>query len=107
MILFCGIPSEPPLAFAIAAAEEAGARYALFNQRESHFSDIAFDVEAGVVRGTIRLNGTNWPLDAFGGVYIRLMEWKHLPENATLRGGAPDLPFQFRRDNATHSDCCC
>ena len=91
MILFCGIPSEPPLEYAIAAAEKAGARYVIFNQRESHFSDIAFDVEAGDIKGTIRLREKNWDLNEFKGVYIRLMEWNHLPENTSPRHGASDL----------------
>ena len=91
MILFCGIPSEPPLEYAIAAARKAGARYVIFNQRESHFSDIAFDVEAGTVKGTIRIREKNWDLNEFEGVYLRLMEWNHLPENTSLRHGASDL----------------
>jgi glutathione synthase/RimK-type ligase-like ATP-grasp enzyme len=101
MILFCGIPSEPPLQYALDAAETAGIEYALFNQRESHFSEITFDIEAGSITGILRLREVDWPLDAFKGVYIRLMEWNCLPENSPSNQGAP-APERVEKSRLFH-----
>ncbi len=91
MILFCGIPSEPPLQLAIEAAAKLGAPYMVFNQREAHFSDISFEVKRGEIRGFVCLNERVWPLENFTGVYARLMDWRALPENSRSRNGrAPD-----------------
>jgi glutathione synthase/RimK-type ligase-like ATP-grasp enzyme len=81
MILFCGIPSEPPLAAAIRAAEQASLHYALFNQRESHFAEVVLKLEGDLLTGLLRLHEIAWPLEEFAGVYLRLMDWSRLPEN--------------------------
>ena len=90
MILFCGIPSEPPLRLAIEAAEAAATPHLVFNQREAHFSDLSFDLEGDSVRGRLRHRETDYPLEDFTGVYTRLTDWKTLPENRPARGASPD-----------------
>ena len=80
MILLCGIPSEPPLAQAIRAAEQARLAYVVFNQRQAG-TDITLEVSRGRATGTLTLRETHWPLDGFTGVYVRLMDWRMLPRN--------------------------
>jgi hypothetical protein len=79
MILFCGIPSEAPLRFAIDAA--ADVEHVVFNQRYSHSTEINWTLDNGRIEGSLHIEGVDYPLDSFTGVYWRLMEWQHLPEN--------------------------
>jgi len=91
MILLCGIPSEPPLALAIQAAQAAEVEYALLNQRELPFSDMQLGLSPeGVVAGTLSLRGSDWPLESFAGVYFRMMEYQSLPENMPRGRTPPD-----------------
>lgn len=101
MILFCGIPSEPPLRLAVEAAEAAGVPHLVFNQREAHFADLHFEVAGGEVRGRLRYREADYPLEAFAGVYTRLTDWKTLPENRPVHGAAPD-PERVRRSRLVH-----
>lgn len=101
MILFCGIPTEPPLRLAIEAAEEAGTPHLVFNQREAHFCDLSFDLKGGSVSGRLRHRETDYPLEDFAGVYTRLTDWKTLPENRPVRGAAPDAA-QVGRSRVVH-----
>lgn len=90
MILFCGIPSEPPLRLAIEAAREAGFGHLVFNQREAQFSEISFDLAGGRLGGTLRHREADYPLEDFTGVYTRLTDWRTLPENRPTKGTPPD-----------------
>ena len=90
MILFCGIPSESPLSLAVAAAEEMGLEHLLFDQRHASFFDLELDLDGGRLRGSLWVNGREWPLDAFTGVYTRLID--------------PSLPADRRRDNGLGRD---
>jgi hypothetical protein len=90
MILFCGIPTEPPLALAIAAAEAMGVEHAVLNQRHAAFCDIALDVHGADVGGRLWTSEREWPLEAFSGAYTRLVENSVLPESRPRRGVAPD-----------------
>lgn len=90
MILFCGIPSEPPLRLAIEAARGAGFEHLVFNQREAQFSEISFDLAGGAVSGTLRHGEADHPLEDFTGVYTRLTDWRTLPENRPTKGTPPD-----------------
>ncbi|HEY7912176.1 MAG TPA: hypothetical protein VIG62_09725 [Blastocatellia bacterium] len=101
MILFCGIASEPPLKSAIDAAEAAGVAYGLFNQRESHYSDLSISITGGSLTGVIRLQEKNFALEEFNGVYIRLMQWEMLPENKPSPGRRPD-PQAVERSRLFH-----
>jgi len=92
MILLTGIPSEPPLALVIEAAEENNIPYILFNQRESINTEICLDsAECG--GGILRLQETDYPLKSIDGIYVRLMDHLHLPENK-----------QGRRDMSTSAE---
>lgn len=90
MILFCGIPTEPPLKYALDAAVSAGIDHVIFNQRQSHHVDMSIGIEDGRFSGCIRINETCYALESFAGVYMRLMEWQHLPENQSTSIYAPD-----------------
>ncbi len=90
MILICGIPSEPPLRYVIEAAETARLPYLVFNQRESHYTDLTLSVASGRVSGCLKLRETCYPLENFSGVYFRLMDWQSLPENQATRFYAPE-----------------
>jgi glutathione synthase/RimK-type ligase-like ATP-grasp enzyme len=79
MILFCGIPSEPPLAMAIAAAKRKGYPFAVLNQRDSHLADLRLSTRRQMVDGTLWIGGVEYPLGEFTGAYTRLMDWRQLP----------------------------
>ena len=81
MILFCGIPTEPPLALAIAAAAAAEARHVVFNQRETFGTDMLLECRHGEWSGTLWTQGTAWPLEGFTGVYTRMIDHGSLPES--------------------------
>lgn len=90
MILFCGIPSEPPLAGAIAAANALGVEHVVFNQRHAHHCDVVLDVGDGRATGALWMWEREYSLEHFQGVYTRFMESASLPENRPAGRRAPD-----------------
>jgi len=90
MILLCGIPSEPPLALAIRAAEDADIPYVVFNQRDSRYSDATVHLEGLRAFGFIWIREKEWRLEDFSGVYTRMMEPQFLPENKPCGRRPPD-----------------
>jgi glutathione synthase/RimK-type ligase-like ATP-grasp enzyme len=52
--------------------------------------DLTLDVDEGRLNGCIRIREQCYPLDRFSGVYLRLMDWQHLPENQPARFYTPD-----------------
>ncbi|MEP6764774.1 MAG: hypothetical protein ABJB66_10710, partial [Gemmatimonadaceae bacterium] len=90
MILFCGIPSESPLAFAISAAEALGVDHIVFNQRHARFTDLSLDVRNGRASGALWLWERELSLDDITGVYTRLIESGELPETKPNERRAPD-----------------
>src|SRR4051812_6044570 len=80
MILFCGIPSEPPMALAIQAAVEMGLPHVVFNQRLAAHSDITVGIDGGRVTGALWARESEWPLESFTGAYTRMVEVAALPE---------------------------
>jgi len=80
MILLCGIPSESPLAMVAAALEARGTRYRMLNQRGVANCSISWQVDAGRVGGTLRLEEETHRLEDIEGVYVRLMDDRLLPE---------------------------
>ncbi len=80
MILVAGIPSEAPLRLVIESAESGGVPHVVFNQRESGRTEICLDIRDGAVDGTIRIRETDYGLNAFSGVYVRMMDARDLPE---------------------------
>lgn len=101
MLLFCGIPTEPPLALAISAAERAGVSFAVFNQRQSPAADIALDLDSGVRRGLLAGPEKVWALEEFQGVYNRLIDASELPECRT-RNGIPTDPVTVEKVTFLH-----
>ena len=101
MILFCGIPSEPPLALAIKSARERDIAHVVFNQRHAPFCDIALDVRDGAVTGVLRAWDRNWPLTSFTGIYNRMIESFSLPESRS-RGLLRPSPAMVVRSALLH-----
>lgn len=101
MILFCGIPSEAPLALAIAAAERAGAPFLVLNQRQLEHCDLTLEVRDGKLGGRLTIGEADYDLASFTGVYARLMEPTELPEGRPRRSGAPD-PVALERTRLFH-----
>lgn len=99
MILLCGIPSEAPLRLVIEAAEQAGAAYVVFNQRQAGQSALQVTTRyqdgRPEVEGVLRLGGQVYPLDAFSVAYLRLMDFQELPEYR--QGGDPAAIEQVHR----------
>ena len=91
MILFAGIPSEPPLALAIAAAERAGAPHVVFNQRHACHADLHMAWCSEGLDGTLAIGETRVPLREIRGVYARMIEPGVLPEHRP-RGRTPPDP---------------
>lgn len=98
MILLCGIPSEAPLRLVIEAAARMGVEAVLFNQREAQAIQLSYTAwvdQAGLWRvdGGLEIGGQSYPLEAFSGVYVRLMDYQGLPEYRTT------VPSQISAEN--------
>lgn len=78
MILFAGIPSEAPLALAIASAERRGIPHQVSNQRLWDFTDMLVETRDGELQGQLWLNERAWALSDFSAVYARTMDPKAL-----------------------------
>jgi hypothetical protein len=73
MILIVGIPSDPPLALALAAAERAGVPVAVVDQRDCAAASIVLRLDGdGPPRGDISTRQGIVALDEVRGVYVRL-----------------------------------
>ena len=81
MILFCGIPSEAPLALAIEEARRRAVPHVVLNQRETHAMRWTVDVTQGVMSGSLWVQGSELPLANVTGVYTRLIDAAQLPEH--------------------------
>ncbi len=94
MIVVAGIPSEPPLATALDRLSDLRADVVVVNQRACGQLDLAFTVdEQGRVDGLLRVGRRHVALREVTGVYVRLMDFRNLPE---LRRLAPDDPERLR-----------
>jgi glutathione synthase/RimK-type ligase-like ATP-grasp enzyme len=89
MILLCGIPSESPLAMVADALKALGTKFRVLNQRQVADYAIAWQVEAGLVDGTLRLGGESFRLTDVDAAYVRLMDDQLLPELAHEPEGSP------------------
>jgi hypothetical protein len=98
MILLCGIPSETPLVLVREQLERLRARVVVFNQRSFELSDLDFEIAAGNVSGTLRLDGRRVDLEDVEAVYTRVMDEQRLPE---LQGEPATSPAR-RRARALH-----
>ena len=90
MILFAGIPSEPPLALAIAAARCAGEPHVVFNQRHACHADLHMAWCSDGLDGTLAIGETTVPLREIRGVYARTIETSAIPEHRASGRTAPD-----------------
>jgi glutathione synthase/RimK-type ligase-like ATP-grasp enzyme len=86
MILFCGIPSEPPLHLAIDAARSLGLNFEVLSQRDFDRAGIEVRFSSRGVEGTLDACGRRHRLEDFTGVYVRLMDPAHLPESNGIAG---------------------
>jgi hypothetical protein len=80
MILLAGIPSEPPIALAVASAEALGLPCLVLNQRAFAFDDLDLRFAEGRCSGSLRVAGQRYPLSRFTGIYLRTMDADSLPE---------------------------
>jgi hypothetical protein len=101
MILFAGIPSETPLAMAIAAAERAELPHIIFNQRHAAHCDLALEWRTDGIDGSLALGGAPHPLRHLTGIYARMNDVAVLPEHRPRGRSAPD-PMSL-----THAQAVC
>ncbi|MEN6438474.1 MAG: ATP-grasp domain-containing protein [Syntrophobacter sp.] len=80
MILICGIPSESPLAMVHEQLVALGVPVVLFNQRNFSRMDFSFELRGTTVSGLLKIDGSEYRLEDFTGVYARLMDERLLPE---------------------------
>jgi len=98
MILLCGIPSEAPLAMVGAALDRQGTAYRVFNQRLVSRCRFSWEITHSGIDGVLDLDGESHRLADIGGVYLRLMDDRLLPE---LKG-LPDESAPRRHARAFH-----
>ena len=99
MILFAGIPSEGPLALAIAAAEALDLPHIVFNQRHAAHCALHMDWGDGGLTGAIALGGSGIDLGTITGIYARMNDVGGLPEHRP-RGRTPPDPAALLRAQA-------
>jgi hypothetical protein len=83
VILLCGIPSESPLRLVASELDRLGAKFRWFNQRRFDTAEIAFEIDADGVRGSLHTDDGHVSLGDVTGVYLRLMDDSLLPELAS------------------------
>lgn len=90
MILLCGIPSESPLALVRDRLDAMDVACLVLSQRRFAEIPFRFRIFAGAVEGEVTIDGRSHRLDDVAGVYVRLMDYRRLPE-VTASGGAPNV----------------
>jgi hypothetical protein len=94
MIVVAGIPSEPPVAAALDRLSDLHADVLVVNQRAFAELVLAFTVdERGRVDGLLSVGRRHVALHEVSGTYLRLMDFRNLPEYRRL---APDDPERMR-----------
>jgi glutathione synthase/RimK-type ligase-like ATP-grasp enzyme len=89
VVLLCGIPTESPLALVAERLAGMGIRFAILSQRSFADAPFWFTVDGGRLDGRLRVGGIDYPLDAFSGAYVRLMDDQQLPEVSAEPPNAP------------------
>lgn len=102
MILFCGIPSESPVALAIDAAEDAGIPHVVLHQRQAAHMDLGCTFDGKGVTGSLQIAGARYDLRDFTGIYLRLTDWRTLPEFRPQGTRCPD-PQTIAHVEALHA----
>lgn len=82
MILFCGIPSEPPVERVRTELVDLGVPHVMFNQREANQASVEFGVEGDSISGALTVTDGTFELASISGVYTRMMDSSRLPELA-------------------------
>lgn len=96
MILFAGIPSEPPLRLAIEAAETLGVAHVVLNQRQAEHVDIAIETGPDGLEGSIWIGGAEYPIGGLAGIYARPVDADSLPELGAGGSAGPDQAAALR-----------
>jgi glutathione synthase/RimK-type ligase-like ATP-grasp enzyme len=73
MILVCGVPTEEPVALVIEAARRRRLPLAVLDQRKLGQFDLQISHTSRGINGRMKVNGVSYSLDAFTGVYNRLI----------------------------------
>jgi glutathione synthase/RimK-type ligase-like ATP-grasp enzyme len=89
VVLLCGIPSETPLALVRHELAASGITWIEFNQRLFTKAELSYEVDAGEIRGSLRLGSAEFDVSEISGVYVRLMDDRLLPELASEPDGSP------------------
>lgn len=92
MILIMGIPSEPPVKLLVNAAKKLKIPYFMLNQREIRFWDLSIKYVDNKFSGQLSLGNQKYDLESFSGIYVRMMDYNHLPEvkNEVFKMANPD-----------------
>lgn len=91
MILFVGIPSEPPLAMAIAAAKDRGVSYYVFNQRDSLSTNLVIGGQGNLEHVVLLTREEELNLSECQGAYTRMTNWRSLPELSSYAKDSPEF----------------
>jgi glutathione synthase/RimK-type ligase-like ATP-grasp enzyme len=81
MILFCGMPSERPLALAIAAAERLATPHLVYHQRDGRAADLTIAADGRTTIGSLTVRGRRLALEDITGIYARLLPPSQIPEH--------------------------
>jgi hypothetical protein len=74
VILLCGMPSERPVALAVAAAREAGAPHLVLDQRRLDDWSLRVELDGDLLSGALSGPEGSWDIAEFSGVYVRMVE---------------------------------
>jgi glutathione synthase/RimK-type ligase-like ATP-grasp enzyme len=80
MILICGIPSESPVKLLTSRLNAMGEETVIFSQRQVLDMQLHWQWKNNKPQGELSISNCDYKLDAFKGVYLRLMDHHHLPE---------------------------
>src|SRR5262245_9368931 len=85
MILIAGLPGESPVRLVIEAAEAAGIPFVLFDQHKAFSYEICLRCVNNRISGLLRIDGIDYVLDDFEGVYCRIADYLFLPEHLSSK----------------------
>jgi RimK-like ATP-grasp domain len=93
VILLCGIPSERGLSLIADELDRLRAPFVVLNQRQFAEFELHFEVVSGAVGGVLYIKRAPLTLPDVGAAYVRLMDYRALPE---LRSLPPQDPARVR-----------
>jgi hypothetical protein len=80
LILLCGIPSETAIAMVREQLNILDFPNVMLNQRRFADIELEFEVADSQVTGILKIEGSTFRLQDFQGIYVRLMDFRYLPE---------------------------